>query len=229
MRPIAVVDVARPKEQTARRRDIIAAARRAIVDRGVRGLRIKDVAAQAGISPGLVTYYFGELDRLLFDVHQDSVDRFYWGRLRAMDGLADGVARLRALVDEGLPSGPADELCHALYELHLHAARDGTHAALMTALFEREVALYSSVLRRSEEEGEFTLSAPVEDIATNAVVLEDAYGLHVIARNRSVDRERGAALLLGYLDTVTGADVSGAAPGARSRSPQSPSTSHQQI
>jgi len=149
--------------------------------------------------------------------------------LRAIDEMPDGAARLRALVDEGLPSGPADELCHAPYELHLHAARAGLHAALMTALLQREVALYSSVLRRGEEEGEFALSAPVEDIATNAVVLEDAYGLHVIARNRSIDRERGAALLLGYLDTVTGADVSGAAPGARSRSPHSPRTSHQQF
>ncbi|SES73512.1 TetR/AcrR family transcriptional regulator [Geodermatophilus poikilotrophus] len=201
---ISAADVARPREQTARRRNIIAAARRAIVARGVRGLRVKDVAAQAGISAGLVSYYFPELDRLLVDVHQDSVDRFYWGRLRTIEGLADGAARLRALVAGGLPVGADDEICHCLYELHLHAARDETHAGLMTDLFDREVALYASVLRRGEQEGEFVLSAPAEDVAATAVVLEDAYGLHIVARNRSIDRRRAATLLLSCLGTMTG-------------------------
>jgi DNA-binding transcriptional regulator YbjK len=204
MQPISAVDVARPKEQTARRRDIISAARRAIVERGVRGLRIKDVAAHAGISAGLVSYYFPDLDRLLLDVHADSVDRFYWSRLRAIDGLADGVARLRALVTAGLPSGATDEISHSLYELHLHAARDRTHAVLLSELFDREVALYTTVLERGQEAGEFVLSAPAQDIAATAVVLEDAYGLHIVARNRSLGRERAASLLLGYLGSAIG-------------------------
>lgn len=199
--------MARPKEQAARRRDIIAAARRAIGVRGVRGLRIKDVGAEARVSAGLITYYFPDLDRLLVEVHQDCVDRFYWERLRAIDGLEGGVARLRALVSHGLPSGPGDEVCHALYELHLHASRDEAHAALMSTLFDREVAVYSDVLRQGQDRGEFSLAAPAADIATNTVALEDAFGLHIVARNRSIDRSRATTLLLEYLGVVTGVDA----------------------
>ena len=78
--------MARPKEQTARRAELVAAAGRAVVRRGVRGLRVKDVAAEAGISAGLVSYYFPDLDDLLVDLHEHSVDRFYWSRMRLVGG-----------------------------------------------------------------------------------------------------------------------------------------------
>ncbi|NUS50865.1 MAG: TetR family transcriptional regulator, partial [Nocardioidaceae bacterium] len=60
--------MARPKEQAARRQELVAAAGRVIVQRGVRGLRVKDVAAQAGISAGLVSYYYPDLGDLRSEV-----------------------------------------------------------------------------------------------------------------------------------------------------------------
>ena len=74
----------RKKEQTARRQELREAAGRAIAARGVPHLRITDVAAEAGISEGLVRYYYPDLDDLLLDLHQHSVDRFYWARLQAV-------------------------------------------------------------------------------------------------------------------------------------------------
>lgn len=200
-------DMARPKEQAARRRELVGAAGRAIVARGVRGLRVKDVAGEAGISPGLVSYYYPALDELLVDVHAHSVDRFYWARMRQLEGVPTAAGRLRALAEGGLPSGPDDELCRTLYELHLHATHDRTHAALMTSLFDREVSLYAMVLQQGHDDGELVLVAPAVDVATNAVALEDAYGLHVVARNSRVDVDRARSLLLGYLSTATGVDL----------------------
>ena len=207
--------MARPKEQAARRQELVAAAGRAIVERGVRGLRVKDVAAEAGISAGLVSYYYPDLGDLLVDVHEHSVDRFYWSRMSQVEGVADSRGRLRALAGGGLPSGPDDELCLTLYELHLHAARDRTHAALMTSLFDREVSLYVMVLQQGAAAGELVLAAPALDVATNAVALEDAYGLHIVARNTRVDPGRARTLLLSYLSEATGADLGDElAPGA---------------
>jgi AcrR family transcriptional regulator len=199
--------MARPKEQAARRQELVAAAGRAIVERGVRGLRVKDVAAEAGISAGLVSYYYPDLGDLLVDVHEHSVDRFYWSRMRQVEGVPDSPGRLRALAGGGLPSGPDDELCLTLYELHLHAARDRTHAALMTSLFDREVSLYVMVLQQGAAAGELVLAAPALDVATNAVALEDAYGLHIVARNTRVDPGRARSLLLSYLSEATGVDL----------------------
>ena len=199
--------MARPREQTARRREIVEAAGRAIVERGVLGLRVKDVAAEAGISPGLVSYYFPDLDDLLVDLHEHSVDRFYWDRMSLVEGVGSAPEQLRALVASGIPEKADDELLVALYELHLHAARNRTHAALMTSLWDREVSVYAMVLQEGEARGELTLNAPAADIASTAVALEDAFGLHIIARNRRLDSARGRGLLLGYLSRATGSDL----------------------
>jgi hypothetical protein len=112
-----------------------------------------------------------------------------------------------------MPTGPDDELCRTLYELHLHAAADRTHASLMTSLFDREVSLYAMVLQQGQDLGELSLAAPAADIAANAVALEDAYGLHIIGRNSRVDVARARALLLSYLSLATGVDL--ADPGER--------------
>jgi len=199
--------MARPREQTARRAELVVAAGRAIVDRGVRGLRIKDVAAQAGISAGLVSYYYPDLDDLLVDLHEHSVDRWYWSRMKLVEGAGDATTRLRRLAAGGIPDSADDELVLTLYELHLHAARDRTHAALMTSLWDREVSLYAMVLQEGQGRGEFTLRTSALDVASNAVALEDAFGLHIVARNSRLDSSRARSLLLGYLSEATGADL----------------------
>ena len=196
--------MARKREQTARRRELREAAGRAIVRRGVLGLRVKDVAAEAGISAGLVSYYYPDLDDLLVDLHEHSVDRFYWSRMAVVEGATDSRTRLVALASGGLPEGPDDQLCVILYELHLHAARSRTHAALMTSLWDREVSLYTMVLQEGHDRGELTLRAPAVDVASTAVALEDAFGLHIVARNRRLDVDRARSLLTGFLSDATG-------------------------
>jgi AcrR family transcriptional regulator len=198
-------DVARPREQTARKRDLIEAAGRAISQRGLRGVRIKDVAAAADLSPGLVSYYYPDFDELLNDVHQDAVDRFYWQRLRAIEQATDPAEELRALVEAGVPDRADDPTCIVLYEMHVHAGRSRTHAALMTGLYDREVSLYAQVLRSGCEQGVFRLSrADIEVVAANAVALEDAYGLHLVGRNAHVDPARARGNILAFLSAATG-------------------------
>ncbi|KIA65991.1 TetR/AcrR family transcriptional regulator [Nocardia vulneris] len=49
----------------SRREAILRASAKAIAERGVRGLRVHDVAEAAGVSPGLLYYYFKDRDGLL--------------------------------------------------------------------------------------------------------------------------------------------------------------------
>lgn len=196
--------MARQKRQEPRRRELMAAAARAILERGVAGLRVRDVATEAGRSAGLVSYYYRDLDDLLLDVHQDAVDRFHHRRAAAVEELTDPRQRLIRLVAEGLPATAEDTLCRLLYEIHVHAARSRTHAALLTALWDREVALYGAVLQHGYDLGVFALRSPVAAVAANAVALEEAYGLHVVARNTSVPPERARDLVLRFLEGETG-------------------------
>ncbi|MEU5058383.1 MULTISPECIES: TetR family transcriptional regulator [unclassified Streptomyces] len=194
----------RPKNQTARREALVDAAGRAITERGLEGLRIKDIAAEAGMSAGSVLYYYPEMDELVLEVHRGAVERYLAARQGAVDGATGAVARLRALVGSGLPGGSGDAVHGLLFELHRRADRSSGHATLMASLFAREVALYATVLEVGAAVGEFTLTEPVADLSRNLVALEDGYGLHIVSRNAELTPDVARRLLLGYARTVTG-------------------------
>lgn len=128
--------MARPKNQEARRGALIDAAGRAIADRGMAGLRIKDIAAEAGVSAGSVLYYYPELDDLVLAVHQDAVENYLAERQRHVDEAKEPVARMSAALASGLPSGPDDAMHRLLFGLHSLADRSAAHATLMASLFE---------------------------------------------------------------------------------------------
>ncbi|MDI3419446.1 TetR/AcrR family transcriptional regulator [Streptomyces luteolus] len=197
--------VGRPRNQTARRQALVSAAGQAITERGLEGLRIKDIADAAGVSQGSVLYYYPELDDLVLEVHRGAVEGFVESRQRAYDeAAADPAVRLRALVDSGLPASPEDSLHGLLYQLHRRAGRSPGHAELMTSLFAREVGLYSTALEVGAATGVFTLAASAQDLAHGLVALEDGYGLHIVSRNAAVRPERARELVLAHARAVTG-------------------------
>ncbi|MQA09016.1 MAG: TetR family transcriptional regulator [Pseudonocardiaceae bacterium] len=213
-----MANMARPKDQARRRDELVTAAGRAIVRRGMTGLRVRDIAEEAGLSAGSVSYYYPDLDVLVLEVHQDAVDRFYWARARAAESEADPRRRLVRLVEAGMPADEHDPVSRVLYETHLHASRSRTHAVLMTALWDREVSLYSAALAHGRDTGAFALRGSIGDVAANAVALEDAYGLHIVGRNSSLSVPRAQQLVLRYLETETGCELPASAPVRRSRS-----------
>ncbi|MGW1681940.1 TetR/AcrR family transcriptional regulator [Saccharopolyspora sp. NPDC002376] len=196
--------MARPKRQEARRTSIIAAAGQAIRDRGLADMRIRDIAERAGLSQGSVLYYFPEIDELIVDVHSAAVAEFYQSRVAEVDRQRTPRGKLLGAVRSGLPSGPDDATCRLLYQLHALADRSAAHAALMASLFDREVVLYQSILELGAGLGAFTPTCPVGEIARNAVVLEDGFGLHIVSRNSSVTVDLARESLLRYLAAMTG-------------------------
>jgi AcrR family transcriptional regulator len=197
--------MARPKNQGARRGALIDAAGRAIAERGMAGLRIKDIAAEAGVSAGSVLYYYPELDDLVLAVHQDAVERYLTQRQERTEVPGgDPVTRMRAALGSGLPEGPDDPVHRLLFELHGLADRSSGHATLMGSLFAREVALYSTLLELGAMAGAFTLTGPVADTARTLVALEDGFGLHVVARNPVLERATALGLLTAHARAVTG-------------------------
>ena len=198
--------MARRKDQRARRDHFIAAARRRIVDQGLAPVRLRHIADEAGLSPGLVTYYFPELDELFREVYSDAVDRFYTQRRQMIEETADPRARLVAMIGSGLPSGPDDEICALLSEFGPQVARSPVVKALRKTLYERQVNLYESILQTGAALGAFDLTSPALTIACNLVALEDAYGHHVIAQV-AVTRDQAERFLLDYASAATRADL----------------------
>lgn len=208
--------VARPKDQRERRGDLVRAATRAIAETGVTGLRIRDVAAQAGLSAGLVSYYYRSLDDLVLDVHADAVRRFYSARREAIERVDDPVEQLGELVRRGTPDDVDDLLCRVLYELHVHGARSAPHAALMSSLWEQEVSLYELVLTRGAERGALTLRSTPREVAETVVALEDAVGLHVVGHNPAMTVDRARTLVTALVEREVGRSLTRSGSGSRS-------------
>jgi AcrR family transcriptional regulator len=142
--------VARRKDQAARRRQLKQAARRAIASRGVEGVRVKDIAAEAGLSSQAVLYYYPDLDDLIEEAIQHTLERFAERRFEAAERSDDPRRALVEAIAAGLPAGADDEDLRVLYGA--------------AAYFRDKPALGDSS----------------EAIARNIVALEDAYGLYII-------------------------------------------------
>ncbi|MFB7025702.1 MULTISPECIES: TetR/AcrR family transcriptional regulator [unclassified Streptomyces] len=193
----------RPKQQDARRDELVRAARAAILARGLKETRVRDVADQAGVATGTVTYYFRELDDLFDLVYAEAVERFCTAREQDAAGRSDSREQLAAVLRSGLPTGPDDELCCLLYEFSPQARQRASDATLRRELYGRQVGLYVRLLTAGEEAGHFRLQRPAAEIAANLVALEDAYGYHVIAQT-FMTRQTAEQHLFGYASLATG-------------------------
>lgn len=197
----------RPSRARERRAELVEAARRAVLERGMLGLRLRDVAEHAAMSPGSVLYYFPTLDALLAQVQREAVDRFCAARERAVAAEPDPARRLAAMIRSGLPAGPGDELCVLLYELGAVARRDPAYAAEHVRLFERQVGIYAAILAGGAATGAFTLTRDATTVARNLVALEDGYGLHLSMAVPTVRPDEAERLLFAYAADATGRGI----------------------
>ena len=196
--------MARTKNQSERRAQIVAAAQRAIVKLGLSSVRLRDVADEAGLTPGAVLYYFSELEALIIEVHHQAKERFCRLREEAVDAVDDPWDKLLVALRCGLPSGPDDELVRALYEFEGKAFRDSKFAALTRLYFERQVSIYHSIIVAGQAAGVFDTAAPARTVARNLVALEDGYGFYVVLDEYDIDADAAEALILSYARTALG-------------------------
>ncbi|MGO2863265.1 MAG: TetR/AcrR family transcriptional regulator, partial [Brevibacterium sp.] len=194
---------ARPKNQKARREQLVHAAKQAIVERGLNGLRAIDVAAYSELGAGSVAYYYPDLGDLVREVHEDAVSRFYWNRKQSRVDDDQPRLKLRRTIRSGIPTSRDDIDFQVLNELHTHAYRDTFHAELMAELYRLEVSLYVDVLSEGAEAGEFTMTLSAETAASNLVAMEDAYGLHFMG-GTPLEVDEIFRLILANAEVLTG-------------------------
>ena len=153
----------RKKDQGRRRAQLAAAARAVLLERGALGLRVKDVAARAGLAPSSVLYYYPDLADLLLEVSRDAMQRYGERRAQAVRELAEPSSKLRLAIHLGVPTGPDDEESRLLYELDALTGSSAVFATLSAAFFDRQVMLYESLLERGAEARVFELEADPRD------------------------------------------------------------------
>jgi AcrR family transcriptional regulator len=195
----------RRKDQAARREQLTAAAREVLLERGAAGVRVKDIADRAKLAPSSVLYYFPNLDDLLLEVSRKAIHRYAERRSEAVRAVDGPAAQLALAIHLGVPSGPDDEESRLLYELDAFTGSSAAFAVLTTSYFDRQVALYESVLEAGVASGAFTLAEPAVAIARGMVALEDGLGLQVVIGHPGIDSAEAEGILRRFAAGATGA------------------------
>ncbi|MGW4050191.1 TetR/AcrR family transcriptional regulator [Streptomyces sp. NPDC004779] len=193
--------VARKGGKEARRAELGRAVERALVARGLEGLRLRDVAEEAGVTSAAVLYY-GDLDALVHAAYQQAIERYSRQREQAATAFDDASRQLAACIEQGVASGPDDTLTRLLFEYWPRCLRDAKAAALDSALTERQIAVYSGILVLGQAQGHFTLQDPPRLLAASFVAMEDGYQMELLAGRRS--RAEVITALRAYARAVTG-------------------------
>jgi AcrR family transcriptional regulator len=180
-----------------KRTDLLEAAQRAMAEHGA-SVRLNQVAEEAGLTSGAILYHYPDLQDLLVDANRAGMERFYDYRVKAIAGVTDPARRLVITIEGGLPIDEDDEEVRLLCALGGEAARNTVYAVLLTSLYDRQVAMYQSILESGAALGVFSLASDSLTIARNLVALEDAYGYRIMAGHPTLDQDACADLILNY-------------------------------
>lgn len=186
----------------AKRDRLLKAAQRAMAEYGT-AVRLNQVADEAGLTSGAILYHYPELQDLLNDATRAVSERFYEERLVAIQGVDDPAERLVLTVRSGLPTNLDDEGVRLLCALGGAAPRHTIYAVLLTALYDRQVSLYQSILDTGAALGKFALASSSLNISRNLVALEDAYGYRIMAGHPTIDYGVAVELILDFARVVT--------------------------
>jgi AcrR family transcriptional regulator len=178
------VEAARTAERVERRLDsdkakrIVAAMRSSVARRGAAGSTFDHVAQEAGVSRGLLHYYFGSKERLLVEVVRHDADL----RAQALEERLRDARSLDAIVQAlvwGLEQFVAEDPgSHAvIHELLSAARRNDEIRDELAALYRRVRSEVAEILVEKEREGMVELRADGEAVVSIFLALAD--GLEV--------------------------------------------------
>ncbi len=153
---------------------IVEAMRTSVAARGIAGSTFDAVAAEAGVSRGLLHYYFGTKERLLIEVVRRESEVRLERIEKAIEEAGDAENVLDALVrgfEDWLGEGPTAPVM--LYEMLTLAQRNEEIAAELAVLGRRTRGHLSDALARKREEGVLALAVDPELAALFLFALAD--------------------------------------------------------
>ena len=163
-------------------RRIIAAMRNSVGTRGAAGSTFDHVAREAGVSRGLLHYYFGSKDRLLVEVVRHDCEvriQTMEERLAKAGSVDEIVQALVSGLEEFVEDEPGSQA--VIYEM-LSASRHSEEIrAELAELYRRWRAHLAEALRRKEQDGVVRLRGEPETIASLLFALGDGLGIQLVS------------------------------------------------
>jgi AcrR family transcriptional regulator len=197
MQPIRMIDQAPPAaERTERAERIVQAMRDSVAEVGIAGSTFERVAAKAGVSRGLLHYYFGTKERLLVEVIR-----------------RDTQARINTIGDALVAARTVDEVIASFFAVFTSTAQQGQGYAYMVseifvasrnnpeikaalaALYAEARTAFADILRAKESEGVLKLRFEAEAVLTYLFSAGDGA---IIQRIVDPERDFSAADAVGW-------------------------------
>jgi AcrR family transcriptional regulator len=176
---------------------IVDAMRDSVAQRGAAGSTFEHVAREAGVSRGLLHYYFGTKERLLVEVVRRDAEL----RIARLDEMLERAKTVDDVLDV-LVSSLTDMIDNdpgfflLLYELFSAGRRNPDIQHEVGQLFERTRSHVGAVLRAKEAEGVLKLRFDAEAVVSYLFAVGDGFALQALSdpkRDNSGALEAGAA------------------------------------
>src|SRR5918999_2713650 len=160
---------------------ILAAASRAIQQRGFANTRIADIAREAGMSTGAIHYYFDVKDEVLIAALKWASERLFDRLDELSRGAASERQRLAQVFEVAVPiPGPRRGEYILWIELWVRALQDPRLLPACEALSKRWRSYFYEPVRRGAESGEFTPASDPDEVAERIVALVDGFGFELL-------------------------------------------------
>lgn len=176
-------------------RRIVEAMRSSVGRRGAAGSTFDHVAREAGVSRGLLHYYFGSKERLLAEVVRRDCDV----RMALLDEAFAGAGTHAELIDAMV--GQLEDLVREdpgfmtlLFELFLSSRQNAELEPEMRDLSRRVRLRLAELLDDKVRQGVIGLSAPADAVSTVLFALADGLALRMLCEP---DHDHGPALQTG--------------------------------
>jgi AcrR family transcriptional regulator len=187
-----------------RRPQILAAAARVIARRGLTGLRLADVASEAGVSIGTIQHYFGTRQRLLLETFTFETERSLDRWLSAGHNGANAWEQMLALVDIVLDPPTFRERWTRWLQFWAAYARDPKLRRSISATYDHWRAPFERAIGAGIESRHFAPDLPLDSVVDRALALLDGLALQVLLEAPGMTLERMRALLVAGLASDLG-------------------------
>lgn len=117
----------RKSKETVRRREILEASYKQILENGIEGLTFKNIGKRMDVAPSLISHYFASKDELMVSVVEYMLETMDTVYLEGLEKLETAEERLRFYLEETInlyvAQSVADPVWYACFGLSMHHKR----------------------------------------------------------------------------------------------------------
>lgn len=186
-----------------RRAEVLEATWRVISEQGLEAATVREIAAAAGVSKGVLAHYFTSKDEILIQAHRLAYDRVFT-RADALTAEMEGVEALRQMLYEALPLDE-DRRTEALIDVS-YMSRALTNTQLRDVRGESMIAAqqwWRAAIARAASDGHIASDIDVDLLVAETQALIDGISIQAVLYPEAMTPEVQKALADAFVDRIS--------------------------